>query len=648
MLPWIALLAGLAVTETPRLEGRLDGPELTVSGSRGAPLLSLAPCFGITFTDWMMLGPDDMTLAEVSPDGRWARWEHPRAQVDRVLISGRVKARQGAIMHAALPHSFLLRSTATRALWPEALGVELSGAFFEGDSELWTDAPPAFCDFMSVDIGGRWVHIYRDGEESRPLPVALNVRGGAAPAFRRFYQVYIREGETWDLPPVAVQVGGDLREALLRYKRECGLGRRLEGKADPALLERWRGMAHGTVLPPFASMAEVARVLPLPAVLEAIDWMRGGFDRMYPDFLPPRDAYGGEEGFREFISAAHQHGHLASAYTNWTWWCGGWDGPDSAPAPSLERHGTAALSRGLDGETIEERYGANTGYTVTPTHPVAASQRRQTLRALREDYGVDLPYFDQVGPRRWILDLNPALPDPAAYGASLMEIHREAAAGLPVAVEFGNDRALDFVSAMNYWCLPPLSGHPHWPGVAAPPWPEGQARSYPYALFLSSGDALVDVPECLTPAGLAWAMVLGGRVSLGWALTPELVTGPLGDRFRWLQELARALGPTRGERLLALEYLAPRVLEARYETHRVIANFGDAPWPTEDGLAIAPQGFDLNGDSLRVGHYAGPGGEVSAFRINATGRALSLDARGLRAGWHAGQAPSGLYAGADG
>ncbi|MBD3174838.1 MAG: hypothetical protein GF320_06645 [Armatimonadia bacterium] len=631
------------------LGGGLADGHLTVGAPETDALLRMEPLFGITFGDGQMLQPGEMRLAELSEDGRRARWEHPRAVVEielatdgpRLLLSGRVTSRSGVIIHVALPHTFqVVGPERRRLLWPETLGVELNADFLRGDASLWLDYPPAFCDFVSAEIDGKAVHIHRAEAEKRPLPATLHVAGGDPPIFRRFHWMHVSEGESWRVPAVAVQVGGELRQALEDYKRDCGLGRALADKLDPRLLARWRGMAEGTVLPPFANMADVAQELRLPAILQPVDWMRGGFDRMYPNFLPPRDDYGGEEGFRAFIETAHGNGHLVAPYTNWTWWCAGWDGPESRPAPIYATHGTAALSKGLDGQPIFERYGPNYGYTVTPGHPIAAHHRWETLNRLLDDYGADFPYFDQVGPRRWILDLNPALPDPAAYGAELMAIHREMAEGLPVGGEFGNDRALDFLCAMNYWCVPPLSGHPHWPGVDSPPWPSAQGRSFPYALYLSSGDALVSIPDCLSIGGLSWSMVLGGRVGLGWALTGDRLRGDLGPRVRWLQELARTLGPTRGERLVALEYLAPRVLRAEYETHRVIANFSERPWPTGDGHGIPPSGFDLDGQAVRAGQYVSKdGGVVSAFRLKATGRALQLDARGLRPGWPAPESP---------
>jgi len=637
-----ALMACALVGAGPtcELRGDLSGNALEIGAPGGPALVRIEPLFGLTFTDMTMIGPPDMSRRAVEGAPLSMEWDHPRATVvlnvepqdDRVLFRAAVTCRQGAILHVAVPFSFTLAGEPVeRLLWPDVMGVELSSQFLHSEKQLWMDYPPAFCDFAAAEVGGASAYFYRCETEKAVHPSVLAVLGGPRPTFRHFYAAYIREGETWRSPAVACQIGGDLRETLLRYKRECGLGRGLSDKLGPSLVKRWSGMAEAMLTPPFGRMALTAERMPLPAVVEPATWMFGGFDRKYPDFLPPNEAHGGEAGFRRFIDVAHGHGHLVRPYVNFTWWCTGWDGEDSRPAPSYEEYGSAPLSRDMKGELQLERYGANFGYRVTPSHPAAVRKRLEVRDALLDSYGVDILYCDQLGARNWLLDLNPALPNPADYGSALMATGAEDAARCPIETEFGHDQVLSFASAMNYWCLPPLAARPSWPGAPAPPDALDLVRPFPFGLFVSTGDAVVSIPDTRDPARLAWSLLLGGRVSLGWSVDERLAAGPERARIEFLQRLARALGEdVLTDRLVRFEYLAPRVCRSTFERHSVIANFSTGPWITGDGASVAPGGYDLRAASgLRAGHYAGVNGMPVSVFIEPGGAAWALAPRGF-------------------
>lgn len=59
----------------------------------------------------------------------------------------------------------------------------------------------------------------------------------------------------------------------------------------------------------------------MPSLIHFADYLQGGFDKQYPDHLPPSPGFGTPEEFRAFAQRSRQLGHLTMPYTNPTWWC---------------------------------------------------------------------------------------------------------------------------------------------------------------------------------------------------------------------------------------------------------------------------------------------------------------------------------------
>jgi len=272
---------------------------------------------------------------------------------------------------------------------------------------------------------------------------------------------------------------------------------------------------------------------------------------------------------------------------------------------------------------------------LSPRAPLAIQRRIEVRDALLNDYCVDYLYEDQLGARRWILDYHPSLDNPADYGWALMQIGREDAARCPIETEFGHDQALAFASAFYYWCLPPLSPVAHWP-IPRRRYPEEEhwRRSFPYALYLSSGDTVVDIRDVKPPARLAWALLLGGRVHLGM-VDEGVFAGPIRARIDYLQQLAMALGKrTVGDRLSDFRYLAPRVAQSTWENHRVVANLSTESWTLSDGTVLPPGGFDLQAnDGFRAGRFQIGDGPVLDAMVDPDGTAVLLAAGPIQLRW---------------
>ena len=156
-----------------------------------------------------------------------------------------------------------------------------------------------------------------------------------------------------------------------------------------------------------------------------------GFDKQYPDHLPPNPEVGTPEDLAALVRECQAKGHLFMPYTNPTWWC------TNPKGPTFERVGDAPLSRDFDGAIYPESYGLNQvqGYTTCAWHPAVRAANDVIRRQFTEEYPVAVLFQDQVGARgpRW--DTNPASPNPGAYLEGIHRIARVDSQLVPLGTE---------------------------------------------------------------------------------------------------------------------------------------------------------------------------------------------------------------------
>ena len=184
----------------------------------------------------------------------------------------------------------------------------------------------------------------------------------------------------------------------------------------------------------------------------------GGFDKEYPDHLPPNAAFGTPAAFSNFLAVCRQLGLLVMPYTNPTWWC------DHPRGPTFLAAGTAPLLVQLDGSLSYENYSGNDGYTVCHWHPAVQAANRVTRGQFTTNYPVDVLFEDQCGARTWQYDLNPASPTPYAYAAGIASRVAEDSQVLPLSTENGWDRLVNHESQFcgMTWGIVPTANPPSW------------------------------------------------------------------------------------------------------------------------------------------------------------------------------------------
>jgi len=496
-------------------------------------------------------------------------------------------------------------------IWWETGGYSFYYELVPQIGGFWhTDYPPAFSDFLYLETPEGSIAIYGIQDQKIFVPVSLEVgREGENCFLRREWRTYVRAGDRWKSPSVRLSVCVPLLSALEEYGKANGLNRKLKEKLSPELFEKLKNSVlvkyeGGT----FREQIAKAGKLPVPSLVHFADYLHGGFDKQYPDHLPPNPRKGTSEEFREFYDALHKLGHLLMPYTNPTWWC------DDPPGPTFLREGDAPLARDLKGEKIREVYGANWGWAICPWHPAVREAERRIREQFTKEYPSDILFQDQIGARGWIYDTNPASPTPYAYTQGWINIVKETSKVVPLATEGGWDGVMNEETLFCgiTWFLLPSEGRPAWVTLYRERYPPDAWHFYPLAIFLAHdkvGFYHHDLGQFITNnETLTWTLLLG--YGLSYAIWPSGLDDE--ERFNWLHWLSllqkKVVSLYFAEPLKDFEILRPAnsrngcgVMKVRFPKIEIIANTDPEPYPLSSELIIAPYGFYAKGVNIEAG-----------------------------------------------
>ncbi len=468
-----------------------------------------------------------------------------------------------------------------------------------------------FCDFTAINSeAGRWslYGVRRADDIYTPARAEIAAAGPAGDRVGRYTHTFFalaKPDETVRLPRQQMVLGKPHREVLRDYGQRNGITRALEDKAKAEVVEKLkRCILLKVTTHNLKQSAEIAEQLPFPVLFHSADYLRGGFDKQYPDHLPPNPQVGTAEDLSRLIRVCHEKGHLFMPYTNPTWWC------VNPKGPTFEKHGDAPLSRDLDGNVYPESYGESTtqGYAVCAWHAAVRAANDVTRGQFTQQYPVDVLFQDQIGARRPIWDINPASPHPGAYLEGLHRIARVDSALVPVATEDGHDRLINWETMFCGMSFPWLPNRPsHSRVLYEDLWPCGAWRIEPLALFLAHDKVLFyhhDLGGFVrNRRDLSITLAMGYGLSW-WTHTVD----PSETERDWIERLCRvqaAIGPRcAGRGLDEFEYLAPEVLRSQWGDLEIIANLTDEPWTIDSENKIAPEGFVARSPDLEAGIFA--------------------------------------------
>ncbi|MBI5686320.1 MAG: hypothetical protein HZC54_14700 [Verrucomicrobia bacterium] len=415
--------------------------------------------------------------------------------------------------------------------------------------------PPAFADFMQLDTRGGSASLYGVQPMKWPAwagakePDAIFVpgklgcggdeRGGWC---ERGFATFVDAGRSWRTPVVRLAIGKPVDKTLRDYCDANQIKQKLSEKMPADLLAKFKKSVLVYYAGNCAEKLAHLDKLPSPALVHFADYLKGGFDKEYPDHLPPQQKFGTPAQFREFFDRCHALGHLVMPYTNPTWWC------DHPKGPTFEREGDAPLLRGLDGKPSYERYGnpGNDGWTICHWHPAVQRANRETVRQFSEDYPVDVLFQDQCGARGWCYDTNPASPTPFAYTDGLLSQVAEDAARKPLSTESGWDRAANYEAQLcgMTWGIVPTEGGPSWRRLMKHEYSPRTWDIFPLAHIIAHDKCSFvhhDLGQFVTNREtLAWTLALGYGLSYRIA-APALDRDGPREWLRWLDRLQKSV-----------------------------------------------------------------------------------------------------------
>lgn len=518
-------------------------------------------------------------------------------------------------------------------------------------------SPGSVADFFHLGLAGRNAALYAVQpttwrpfaalDDSRLVfqPSAYELGGEPRGGFLdRAFVVYAEPGKTFRTPVSRLRFHADALESLRHFVRDNRISRRLEDKTSPELIEKVRNsvLFHPVDGKPSTAkgIREVLPLLPVPCVVHVSQYLKGSFDKEYPDHLPPNRWWGTMDDFRTLVTDIKRHGMLFMPYTNNTWW------GDHPRGPTFLAAGDAPLQRGLDGKPIPEWYGNHGGWSISMWHPAVRAANDKIVGQFTGELPSDILFQDQTGVRGGVsaidrkvcfsYDRNPAAPVPHAVVEGFLSQMRRDAARVPLATEEGWWGLIDgelmfcgFSGGLCHFMEWQGDFNSHWPKQAWNFFPMIQALAHDKA-FLTHHDLAADVD---TQRRISWTLALGfNMVSRADPLDPARRQWLL-----WLDRLQKSVCARYAGGGLAEfrhdwgENGEIGVLRAVYGPVFVTANLQNAP--LRDGrFTIAPDGFLAVGGGVTAGDLLACGAEkVPGFFVTEKGRAWLYAAPGTEA-----------------
>ena len=459
---------------------------------------------------------------------------------------------------------------------------------------LTSSYPDAFSDFIHLDTASGQISVYGVRDPAAIfVPAQLTVSGGAGGGtVNREVITWVAPGQKWTAPITRFRFGIAAQKSIREYASANGFTRPLASKLSPARL----AILKRSVLLNYdgATYTDEARgiaLLPRPLLIHVADYLHGGFDKQYPDHLPPNPAHGTPGEFAAFIRAVHAAGDLFMPYTNPTWWC------DHPRGPTFVRDGTAPLLKDRQGKNVREVYGPNDGWSLCAFHPDAIAAEKTILRQFTQQYPADVLFQDQIGARSPTYDFNPASPTPYAYTQGMLNIAGRDSKSLPLGTENGFDAAMNSETLFCgvAWGIVPTNPAPDWRQLWKNSYPAGTWQLAPLALRMAHDRVIFtlhDLGQFVTNREtLSWAMALGYHLS--FRTNAQAVSSVKNRQWiDWLAALQKAIGPSLdGAPLTEWSEPAPGVYAARWGALAITANTTAAPYRINSRVTLSSYGF---------------------------------------------------------
>ncbi|MBU0679281.1 MAG: hypothetical protein KJ626_14360 [Verrucomicrobia bacterium] len=501
--------------------------------------------------------------------------------------------------------------------------------------------PPAFADFFQLETTNGNSSLYgvqpvpADPWSGSTNPATLFIPGrlewGADATggyFQRAFTPYVETNTTWQSPVVRLVLGETVENSLAAYSSANGFVRTLTNKMSASTLNTFKHSVLINSLGTATGLTERLSQLPSPSIIHLAQYLYGGFDKQYPDHLPPNATFGTSAEFTNLLAQAKDNDQMVMPYTNPTFW-----GEDPR-GPTFTAKGEDPLLRDPDGSLSFEEYFGEGGYTVTPWHPDVQVANRHTRGLFITNYPVDIIFHDQIGARTGQYDMNTNSPAPHAYISGLAAIAAEDSEYMPVSTENGFDRLVNHEAQFCglAWGLAPTTNAPFWRRYLRERYSTKAWTIFPLAQHIAH-DKLSMVYNNLSGA-VHNHEVAAWTLGLGYGMTyvvrdEEVESTPIRQWLYWIDRLQKTVCARYiGEPVYSFEHhwgtnavdTDNGFIAAKYGTVEVTANLGPNPMST-NGWTLAPYGYIAESPDMLAACIIPPGKSDSLAYVVQTNSA---------------------------
>eukprot|EP00730_Choanoeca_flexa_P004516 TRINITY_DN11719_c0_g1_i10.p1 TRINITY_DN11719_c0_g1~~TRINITY_DN11719_c0_g1_i10.p1 ORF type:complete len:806 (+),score=178.11 TRINITY_DN11719_c0_g1_i10:2039-4456(+) len=343
-----------------------------------------------------------------------------------------------------------------------------------------------------------------------------------------------------------------------------------------------------------------------PALIHLAAYEPVGFDRYYPDMLPPNPSFGTTADMQAMVAQMQQNGHLFVPYTNPTWW------DQQSPTVQTWLKQGAALSDftalDVNEQPIVETYGPNSGVVVEPNNARVQERVAQLVASMTHNVTSDAIFQDQIGARPWLPDYHPNVQD---YLSSWINYTMAASsAGAVLMTEQGFD---NLVYGETSFC-----------GSALQDKMEGQYQrvygtelidAYPFAAMLMRDKVILQQHNLAPSSFVTNLQALSFNLAMGYSLSYELnfiknsafapwyrPTSVIQQRFiaHYIDELAASF------EVLQRNATSNSLTRTNFTSASIVRAIGSSNHSGVFG-PLAPNGFEAllhnNGTDVLVGAY---------------------------------------------
>ncbi len=233
---------------------------------------------------------------------------------------------------------------------------------------------------------------------------------------KRYFGYYIQTGKSLTLPMSRVKFGEKLMEGARSFCADNKIQKKLSDKVSEDFFKKFKSSPiirtwHENI----KDVENIVEEVPTPSIVHIPLYSLYGYDKGYPDLLPPAKSYATPERFRKLIDRIHARGCMFMPYTNNTWIPMKDAKGNDVTGHTFKKYGESMLSKSAKGNFYREQY-SQWGYTVCMWDKRNLEETSKFIKGFVEDYPADIVFQDQTGSRVGLrTDFNPASPTVNSY-----------------------------------------------------------------------------------------------------------------------------------------------------------------------------------------------------------------------------------------